>query len=179
MFRVKLVHEKAIKPSKSRKLDAGFDLYALDDVVIAPRSQLIVDTGIELVELPDVYKVNWSTVMLIWPRSGLDAKFALTTGAGVVDYLYRGQVLVLLKNESDDRVIIPYGKAIAQALIQPVWVGDLEVVNYSSESERGNRGGIAEIYNGTTRNFEDIGFAPKDKYTGGSLGFAYKDRTEE
>jgi len=179
MFRVKLVHEKAIKPSKSRKLDAGFDLYALDDVVIAPRSQMIVDTGIELVELPDVYKVNWSTVMLIWPRSGLDAKFALTTGAGVVDYLYRGQVLVLLKNESDDRVIIPYGKAIAQALIQPVWVGDLEVVDYSIESERGNRGGIAEIYNGTTRNFIDIGFAPKDKYTGGSLGFAYRDRTEE
>lgn len=178
MFKVKLVHEKAIKPSKSRKLDAGFDLYALDDVVIAPRSQMIVDTGVELVELPDVYKVNWSTVMLIWPRSGLDAKFALTTGAGVVDYLYRGQVLVLLKNESDDRVIIPYGKAIAQALIQPVWVGDLEVVDYSIESERGNRGGIAEIYNGTTRNFIDIGFAPKDKYTGGSLGFAYRDRTE-
>lgn len=179
MFKVKLVHEKAIKPSKNHKLDAGFDLYALGEVSIAPRSQMIVDTGIELVELPDVYKINWSTAMLIWPRSGLDAQFALTTGAGVVDYLYRGQVLVLLKNESDDRVIIPYGKAIAQALIQPVWVGDLEVVDYSIESERGNRGGIAEIYNGTTRNFVDIGFAPKDKYTGGSLGFAYRDRTEE
>jgi len=160
MFKVKLVHEKAIKPSKSRKLDAGFDLYALGEVSIAPRSQMIVDTGVELVELPDVYKVNWSTAMLIWPRSGLDAKFALTTGAGVVDYLYRGQVLVLLKNESDDCVIIPYGKAIAQALIQPVWVGDLEVVDYSSESERGSKGGIAEA-------------------RGGSLGFAYRDRTEE
>lgn len=160
MFKVKLVHEKAIKPSKSRKLDAGFDLYALGDVSIAPRSQMIVDTGIELVELPDVYKVNWSTVMLIWPRSGLDAKFALTTGAGVVDYLYRGQVLVLLKNESDDRVIISYGKAIAQALIQPVWVGDVEVVDYSGGSERGSQGGITEA-------------------RGGSLGFAYKDRTEE
>ena len=68
MFRVKLVHEKAIKPSKSRKLDAGFDLYALDDVVIAPRSQLIVDTGVELVELPDMYKQNWATVLLICRR---------------------------------------------------------------------------------------------------------------
>lgn len=159
MFKVKLIHEKAIKPSKKSIVDAGFDLYALDDVVIAPRSQLIVDTGIELVELPDMYKQNWATSLLIWPRSGLDAKLAVTTGAGVVDYLYRGQILILLKNESDDRVIIPYGKAIAQALIQPVWVGDMEVVDYSGESERGSKGGIVEA-------------------RGGSLGFAYRDRTE-
>ena len=67
--------------------------------------------------------------------------------------------MILLKNESDDRVIIPYGKAIAQALIQPVWVGGMEVVDYSGESERGSKGGIAEA-------------------RGGSLGFAYRDRTE-
>jgi len=160
MFKVKKIHEKAIMPSKSHLLDAGYDLYALDDIRIKPRSQVVVETGIELVQLPvpsmDGY---WETVLLIWPRSGLDSKLAVTTGAGVVDTTYRGQILVLLKNESDDSVIIPYGKAIAQALIQPVWAGGMEVVDYSGESERGSRGGIVDARGGS--------------------GFAYRDRTEE
>ena len=160
MFKVKKIHEKAILPTKSNSLDAGYDFYALDDVFLQPRSQSIIDTGIELFQLPTPNMEGYcETVLLIWPRSGLDAKFAVTTGAGVIDTTYRGQILILLKNESDDRVIIPYGKAIAQALIQPVWVGGMEVVDYSGESERGSKGGIAEA-------------------RGGSLGFAYRDRTE-
>jgi len=160
MFKVKKIHEKAILPTKSNSLDAGYDFYALGDVFLQPRSQSIIDTGIELVQLPTPNMGGyWETVLLIWPRSGLDAKFAVTTGAGVIDTTYRGQILILLKNESYDRVTIPYGKAIAQALIQPVWVGGMEVVDYSGESERGGKGGIAEA-------------------RGGSLGFAYRDRTE-
>ena len=52
MFKVKKIHEKAILPTKSNSLDAGYDFYALDDVFLQPRSQSIIDTGIELVQLP-------------------------------------------------------------------------------------------------------------------------------
>jgi dUTP pyrophosphatase len=146
-FSVRKVHPDAIIPRKKLEKDAGFDLFALSETVIQPWSQVIVDTGVELVELPYSY-INdlWSTGLFIWPRSGLDAKFALTTGAGVVDYLYRGRILVLLKNESYVEVIIPYGSAIAQAIIHPVWAGGVEVVTESKDTERGASGGITSVY---------------------------------
>jgi len=146
-FSVRKVHPDAIIPRKKLEKDAGFDLFALSSVVIPPWSQIIVDTGVELVELPYSY-INdlWATGLFIWPRSGLDAKFALTTGAGVVDYLYRGRILVLLKNESYVEVNIPYGSAIAQAVIHPVWTGGIEVATESNETDRCASGGITSAY---------------------------------
>ena len=142
---VKIVHEKAIVPHKKHYNDAGYDLFALDEVVLPPWSQSIVDTGLELAHLPMMNNdANWESVMQIWPRSGLAAKLCVDTGAGIIDASYRGPILVLLRNESDTEVRIPYGKSMAQAVVVPCYVGDIVEVTETNETERGATGGIVE-----------------------------------
>lgn len=146
-FIVKKVDDRAIMPTKKMPFDAGYDLYALRDVTLDPWSQLVVDTGLELVELP-TFNDKWCSVLQIWPRSGLDARQGIHTGAGIIDFLYTGKILVLVKNQSDFQVTINYGTAIAQAVIVPVWAGDA-----AGEKRRGDSGGIAEFHRGGSMNF--------------------------
>lgn len=142
-FSVIVEHKDAILPRKSRPEDAGYDLFALTDITLGPWAQMIVDTGVTLAGLPDPPLPGWRSVLQIWPRSGMDAKFALHTGAGIVDYLYRGQILVLLKNQSDSTIVVEYGTAIAQAVIVPCYVGEVLEVSEATATSRGATGGIA------------------------------------
>jgi dUTP pyrophosphatase len=156
------VHPDAIIPTRKHQYDAGVDLCALQYVVIPPWSQEVVDTGVELVELPElelasnppnylfdwssvyfgVFSSEWKSVLQIWPKSGLDANKALHTGAGIVDYLYRGRVLILVKNQSDNIIMIHKGDPIAQGVVVPCYVGEVEETMENNETERGATGGI-------------------------------------
>lgn len=154
-MKVKVVHEKAIVPRRSTPGDAGLDLFAVGDVVIPPWSQAIVETGLELVEVPKFTdSPEWGTVVQIWPRSGLSAKHGLDTGAGVIDGTYRGPILIVVRNQSDDTVFVPYGKAIAQALVLPVYVGPVETAESGQVTERGAAGGITSIFASITKKGE-------------------------
>jgi dUTP pyrophosphatase len=164
-MKVKIVDIRSIIPTRKHPSDAGLDLYAVDNVFIPARSQAVVDTGLQLAELP------LSSVLLIWPRSGLDANLGVTTGAGVVDYSYRGNIKVLLKNESDQTVNIPYGTAIAQALIQYINLDGVEVVGEVEDTERGATGGIMT----EKMKFHGDNVA---SLIGGSLGYAYQDKKQ-
>ncbi len=166
-FLVRKIHPDAIIPTRKHKFDAGVDFHALWGVTVHPWSQGVVDTGIELVELPvpeniieiptrlypesdfmmfgkPILNKEWKSVLTIWPKSGLDAKFCIHTGAGVVDYLYRGEIKILIKNQSDRVVEIKQGDAIAQGVITVCYVGDAVEVDTQNETERGATGGIVE-----------------------------------
>jgi len=156
-FSVRKVHPDSIIPTRHHEGDAGVDLYALWSVTIHPWSQGVIDTGIELVELPQMDDPQyggsnvplckgWRSVLQIWPKSGLDAKMSLHTGAGIVDYLYRGEIKVLVKNQSDRIVEIRKGDAIAQAVVVPCYVGDVVEVTATNETKRGKSGGITKAY---------------------------------
>lgn len=56
----------------------------------------------------------------IAPRSGLAVKHSITTGAGVIDADYRGQVKILLFNLGDKDFEINEGDRIAQLVIERV-----------------------------------------------------------
>lgn len=46
--------------------------------------------------------IPWGTYARVAPRSGLALKKGIDTGAGVIDYDYRGPVGVVLFNHSDE-----------------------------------------------------------------------------
>jgi dUTP pyrophosphatase len=100
-------------PQYAHKGDAGADLKAIENKIIAPRDRELVATGVSL-ELPEGY------AGLIWPRSGSAVKLGLDSGAGVIDSHYRGEIKVLLFNHSDDEIRIQPGDRIAQLIIQKV-----------------------------------------------------------
>lgn len=114
--------------------DAGVDLYARQDVVIAPAGgRVLVPTGIAIA-IPDGY------VGLVVPRSGLAIKFGVTlvNTPGIIDSGYRGELQVVMINTDPS---IPYpvkrGDRIAQLLIQRMEPVTWQVVDELDGNDRG------------------------------------------
>lgn len=84
-------------PFYANKTDAGMDIIANEDVVIAPGETKIVKTGIK-VAIPEGYEVQ------IRPRSGISAKTKLMipNSPGTIDAGYRGEIGVIITNASRD-----------------------------------------------------------------------------
>ena len=138
VIKVKKLTSTAIVPTKSRKTDAGYDLYADEDVAIYPEQTKLISTGIAFA-IPDGY------AGLIWDRSGLGSK-GIHRHAGVVDSSYRGEVKVCLSNSlsghhsAENIYFISKGDRIAQILFQKVPHFDLVETEELDDTDRGSSG---------------------------------------
>jgi dUTP pyrophosphatase len=115
---------------------AGFDLAAHFGlslhVEIQPGETVVVPTGLRM-EIPEGYEVQ------IRPRSGL-ARRGLVAAFGTVDSDYRGEIGVILHNNSDMVKLIEDGDRIAQGVLCPVTRANFEFVNEVSQTARGSGG---------------------------------------
>jgi len=132
-IKVLLVDDTGKVPTRSNEYDAGFDLYSVENVIIAPQSRKTVKTGISL-EMPR------HMAGLIWPRSGLSVKSGIDVLAGVIDSGYRGEIIVCLYNTSKDVVEIKHGDRVAQIIFQEVPLVSLSLSNTLGSSQRGDKG---------------------------------------
>lgn len=102
-------------PATAHFGDAGVDLFARQDVVIAPAGgRVLVPTGIAIA-IPDGY------VGLVLPRSGLAHKHGVTlvNTPGVIDCGYRGELqVVMINTDPTISYSVKRGDRIAQLLIQ-------------------------------------------------------------
>ena len=135
-FNVKRLTESSQLPTQANPSDAGWDLYADEDVKIWPGETKLISTGISL-EIPDGY------VGLIWDRSSMGVK-GIHRHAGVIDSGYRGEVKVCLHNsnpeEAKNNYVIETGDRIAQIIIQQAPVFEIREVKNLEEGDRGNNG---------------------------------------
>lgn len=123
-------------PSYARPGDAGADLHAAEDAVLAPGQRQLVGTGVAI-ELP------WGTVGLVHPRSGLAARhgISIVNSPGTIDAGYRGEVKVCLVNLDPERTFeVRRGDRIAQLVVQPVLQAAFVEVDALSDSSRGSGG---------------------------------------
>lgn len=161
-IKFKVLNKEAHVPSYATKGSAGFDLYATEDVVIQPLETKLIPTGLEM-ECPE------DTAIMIFPRSGLSAKtpLRLANGVGVIDSDYRGEIQVIMYNDSKaDRhmipkyqltdgtfkeaydkgyvqagtVVIKKGDRIAQGVLMDITQADFKKVSKLGETERGKGG---------------------------------------
>jgi dUTP pyrophosphatase len=130
---IKLLATGAKAPVRSTEEAAGYDIFCNGHYVIQPNARALIGTGFAMA-------IPFGMVGLIWPRSGLAAKFALDTLAGVVDSDYRGEVKVSLFNHGDELVEFKPGDRIAQMLVQPVYQREVILMNELPETMRGNGG---------------------------------------
>ena len=119
--------------------DAGADLYAREDALLAAAGgRVLVPTGIVLA-LPDGYGG------FVLPRSGLAMRHGVTclNTPGLVDPGYRGELSVLLVNtDPDEDYEIKRGDRIAQLVVMQVAQVEFVPVERDGlpESERGEGG---------------------------------------
>jgi len=122
-------------PRHAHDGDAGIDLFAREDVQIAPGEWLMAPTGIA-VAIPRGY------VGLVAPRSGLAARHGLgvVNGPGVVDSGYRGELKVILINHGTEPLSLQRGDRIAQLVVVPVADQEFVEVDELPGSARGAGG---------------------------------------
>jgi dUTP pyrophosphatase len=138
MLRVKLLENGARLPVVAHKgEDLGYDLFALEGVVLAPRATVRVRTGIA-VEARDP-ATGAPLGLLVRDRSSMAARGIATTG-GVIDAGYRGEILVLMTNLGETPVGLKAGEKIAQMIPVPVLTGDVEEVVDLEDSARAGKG---------------------------------------
>lgn len=101
-------------PAYAHPGDAGVDLFAREDVTLAPGERRLVPTGVALA-LPEGF------VALVHPRSGLAHRSGLSivNAPGTIDAGYRGEIQVCLVNlDQTTPIALSRGDRIAQLVIQ-------------------------------------------------------------
>src|SRR5207247_4375952 len=113
-LKVKRLVSDAVLPSYSHAGDAGLDLFAAVNAVLAPGEAALIQTGIAI-ELPS------GTEAQVRPRSGLALKHAVTVlnTPGTIDEGYRGEVGVILINHGKTPFTVSPGMKIAQLVVAP------------------------------------------------------------
>jgi dUTP pyrophosphatase len=124
-------------PSYARAGDAGADLVAREDVVLAAGGgRALVPTGIALA-IPDGY------AGFVQPRSGLALRHGVTclNSPGLIDSGYRDELKVVLVNTDPDHDYeVHRGDRIAQLVIQRVEHARFRVVEELPQTSRGGGG---------------------------------------
>ena len=132
--KIKKLREDAVVPSYSKDGDAGMDI-TTTHIISNTTFDVTYGSGLAL-EVPRGY------MCLIFPRSSIkNYELFLTNSVGVLDSGYRGEVLVLLRNEQNEPFVVSVGDRIAQLDPVPVLTGArLELVDDVNETVRGTGG---------------------------------------
>ncbi len=126
---IKKLKPDAKLPSYAHPGDVGLDLYSLEDKLLNPGERHIFFVGFAL-EFPTGYAA-------IVKDKGGTSKNGLHTAGGVYDAGYRGEYNVNLVNLSDKPYQVHTGDKIAQLVIFPVAIAELEEVSALNDSSRG------------------------------------------
>lgn len=137
-LKVKKVRDNAILPTRGDSEAAGIDLYACIDkpITIQPGQTIMIGSGIAC-EFPNGY------FGAVAPRSSVGIKRHLTlpNNLGIIDYSYRGEIMLAFTNIGEDIQTINPGERLAQMILLPYVTYNIVETDTLSETERG-AGGI-------------------------------------
>eukprot|EP00435_Cladocopium_sp_Y103_P053892 s362_g17.t1 len=131
-LKVKLMNEHAVLPTRGTTGSAGLDLSACENYRIGDGDYLLIKTGIA-VELPH------GTYGRLASRSSM-ASMGVEVSAGVIDRDFRGEIKVLLHNQSGRDFWVRRGDRIAQLIVERMMEVEIHQVESLSETSRGRMG---------------------------------------
>lgn len=124
-------------PAYATAQSAGMDLRANipESITLQPLERRLIPTGLHIA-LPEGYEAQ------VRPRSGLALKHGITVlnSPGTIDSDYRGELMVLLINLSQDPFTVNDGERVAQLVIARHEQAVLTAVEVLDETERGTGG---------------------------------------
>jgi dUTP pyrophosphatase len=135
-LRIKRLDPGLELPAYAHPGDAGMDLYAAQDVSLAPGERGLVPTGIAVA-------IDEGYAGFVQPRSGLALKqgLGLVNAPGLIDSQYRGEIKVVAINlDPTTPIAIRRGDKIAQFVVQPVVRAELVEVDELDATQRGEGG---------------------------------------
>ena len=129
-LKIKRLHPDAKLPNYAHPDDAGLDLYSLEDYDLKPGERKLFFTGFAL-EFESGYAA------IVKDKGGLPKNWGIHTMGGVFDTGYRGEYNVQLINLGQETFHIEKGKKIAQLIIFPIVIAELEETDTLNQTSRG------------------------------------------
>ena len=137
-----MYHDSATAEANARREergDAGLDLYCPGNLEILPGQTKCIDFKIQCEGLSDSNERN--VCYYLYPRSSISkTPFRLANSVGIIDAGYRGNLMAMVDNISNEVQTIQKGTRLFQICgryLEPV---HLELVEELTETERGNDG---------------------------------------
>ena len=103
-------------PKRAHGNDAGADIYAREQRVIAPHTTEKIPLGFGL-EVPDGY------MACVYPRSGMAAK-GIVCELPPIDSGYRGEIHAIVSNLSDHPYTVHEEDRVGQLVVSPIVIAD-------------------------------------------------------
>lgn len=140
VLKVKKLTDNAKLPTLGTPFAAGMDVYAdlgedtLESIVLKPHETRAINTGLSF-EPPSGYHIK------VESRSGTAAKNSIGVLCGVIDEDYRGELKIVLFNNSDtEEFCVINGQKIAQLVLHKTEEVEIVEVSELSDSVRGSSG---------------------------------------
>lgn len=143
---VKLTSETGTLPTKAHATDAGYDVYADEDVVLQVGKPVTIRLGFAI-EIPEGYFGD------LTGRSGLSSKTNFRVKRGIIDHGYTEEVRVMAElypfeiidvEQGSVRIspnyVVKKGDRIGQLIIRELPATTLVVTDSLADAERGNNG---------------------------------------
>lgn len=130
-IKIKRLNGDVIMPTYAHPGDVGMDVYSLEDYELAPMERKIFPIGFAM-EFPEGFAA------IVKDKGGPPMKYGLHTMGGVFDAGYRGEYNVNLINLGSEPHKIFKGDKLAQIIIYPIEIAELEEADELSDSSRGD-----------------------------------------
>lgn len=142
-----MTKEGAEVPSYAHDGDSGFDLKAIgfkypdsdlevkEDIIVEPHQTILAKTGLYMA-VPKGYELQ------VRPRSGNSLKkgYIVANSPGTIDSNYRGEIGVIITNNSNYNIKISIGDKVAQGVLCEVPIATFNVVEDLDDTTRGTGG---------------------------------------
>ena len=143
----KKLYEEYMLPKRSTKTSAGYDFFAIEDVIIKPG---------EVKKIPTGYKSNFEEdeMLMLVVRSSMGFKYnvRMTNQVGIIDSDYynndenEGHMWISLQNHGDKDYVVKKGEAYSQGIfVKYLKVDDEEII------ERKRSGGFGSTNKKNTK----------------------------
>ena len=123
--------------------DSGLDLFVTENIIIPARSlSFKIDMGIACEAFRDKSKQGGNISWYLYPRSSMGAKtpLRLSNSVGIMDAGYRGNVIGIFDNLSDEDFLVEQNTRLLQIcspILDPI---SFQLTDSLSETSRGTHG---------------------------------------
>lgn len=151
-IKVERMCEDAIIPKYAHPTDSGFDLYTCEDTEIKPEEKVILKTGLKF-EIPQGWGIqikNKSGITIkgcpaiieyFVTKDTKEIKADITVYEGTIDMNYRGEIGIMVKNETTNNITIPKHTKIAQGVLREIFQCEFEEIDkVDTNTDRGEGG---------------------------------------
>ena len=132
-FKVKKLHPNSKLPTYAHPGDVGMDLYSPEEHILNPGERVVIMLGFAA-----EFDIGYAA--LVTDKSSLPKNAGIHTMGGVYDAGYRGEYNVQFINLGQEKYTISAGDKIAQLIIYPVVIAEVEPTDTLTDSARGTGG---------------------------------------